>query len=119
MSDEENKRAMWQHYISCPRFGGQRVAINCVHLDRYRACRKWCPSLAAHRKKFPNLLELVKELCVDNVAKPSWIKAKAQFSGKGVPDPELVCPICRFVAKSMRGLKSHNTRQHPSRGLFK
>jgi hypothetical protein len=109
------------HFIECPRFGGRRPATACVHFDRYKVCRRYCDSLRAYLKSHPGFVEKTKEVfaAAENVVGTTGIQLDlipSKHSGKHVPDPELACTLCRFVAKSARGLKSHRTRSHRKTG---
>ena len=98
-----------EDFIECPRFGGTRPAPACVYYDRYKACRKTCASLEKHLKVNPGL--------VGKALKKKKRKAeKSIFAGKGLPNSKLRCPYCtKFIAKSIRGLKTHCTRTHKKR----
>lgn len=99
--------ALNEHYISCPRFGGRRLALSCVHYDRYRGCRRNCVSLKKHLAEHGNLKELVEEHFAD---RETFLPSNN--SGKNVPDPERACKFCDFVGKSVRGLMIHYRRTH-------
>lgn len=95
------------HFIKCPRFGGSRLSLACVHFDRYRSCRRTCNCLREHIKSHPDLLEIsTKEYKV----KESLMTAK--FSGKNLSNPELRCKHCDFEGRSALGLKMHIGRRH-------
>lgn len=95
--------------IRCPKFGGERLAQACICFDRYKSCRKTCPSLKEYIKENPNAPEeAVKE--VDR--KKTLVPMK--FAGKCLPFRKggVRCPICDFRAISVRGVKSHITKTH-------
>lgn len=101
-------------YIECLRFGCSKPAPACVALDRYRICRRTCQSLEVHLKLNPELVEEVKETVKDKMTKDS------SKVGKNLPDETLRCKYCNtFVAKSLRGLKTHTTRTHHRKLLLK
>jgi hypothetical protein len=107
-----------EHFIECERFGGKRPAPACVHFDRFKTCRRWCTALRKHMEKTPSFLEKVtaiyspkKESTTEEYFQHQLFMPR-KHSGKGIPDPELGCKICKFVAKSPRGLRTHMTRTH-------
>lgn len=97
--------------ISCPRFGGCRIPHSCIVFDRYKSCRKNCGDLKKYMESHPNAKEDAEKI-ID--------KSKARLlphvhAGKGLPlaeHPEFVCDICKYEAKSTRGLRAHRTRTH-------
>jgi len=103
-----------EDFIECHRFGGKRPASACVHFDRYRLCRRHCTALKAFLKDRPNFIEDTKKEREAPKVKiiQTLLFDDAKHSGKNLPDPILSCDRCRFVAKSVRGLKVHRTRSH-------
>lgn len=102
-----------EYQISCPRTGGTKMAIVCIHYDCYRFCRKNCASLNALIKKNPEILEKInKILATRGKEKNQGVLFETKFSGKNIPNPSLRCKWCRFTAKSERGLKIHYKRTH-------
>ena len=105
------------HYIGCPRFKGQRSAAACILFDRYKVCRRRCKSLESHLKKEPDLVEKVKEYLEGRKEKKqtksllNGLKS-FKFFGKNLPNNNLNCKYCNFVASSERGLKTHLKRTH-------
>ncbi len=98
-------------HIDCPRFGGARLPHACIAYDRYKSCRKNCASLKKYIEDNPNAVEESMEILKQRQA----LTLPSQYAGKGLPvakNPEFVCKVCGFEAKSLRGLKSHQTRAH-------
>lgn len=110
---------MIQTKIECPKFGGNRPAATCCVDDRFRFCRKKCKPLAEVVEKFPELPKIALEYFMNKIeVNPSqWSYLRTNFANRNLPkkiNPDLKCPKCKFVALSVRGLKSHMTRNHPS-----
>ncbi len=107
-----------EHFIDCTRFGGKRPAPACVHFDRYKSCRRWCTTLRKHMEDTPDFLEKVEKVYTKkkNAAAEEYVQQQlfmpTKHSGKGLPDPELSCKVCKFVARSPRGLRIHMKRTH-------
>lgn len=99
--------------ISCPKFGGSRIPHSCIVFDRYKSCRKNCSALKRYLEENPQAREDAMRI----IEKPAQdkIMLPCEYAGKGLPvptNPEFVCDICKYEAKSTRGLKSHKTRAH-------
>ncbi len=94
-------------YIGCNRFGGKRNAHACAHFDRYRGCRRRCKSLEEVLASTETFTDDVKSIYE---GRQSLLPAK--HSLKGLPLEPFRCPLCDYVAKSLRGLKAHKTRSH-------
>jgi len=98
-------------YIGCLRFGSKRFAMACAHYDRFRGCRKRCKSLEEAMKADPDFIQHVEEAYRDR-----QMLLPCRHSCKGLPleeDNPYKCTKCGYVAKSIRGMKSHATRSHP------
>lgn len=106
---------MIKEYIPCARFGGQRPAVVCCTQDRYRYCRKRCRALADLIKEKPEFPEEALKQCrkSEDNSGTKWLYSM-KHANKNLPptNPLLRCNKCGFVARSIRGLKAHNTRQH-------
>lgn len=80
-------------------------AAACVSLDRYKRCRNNCKSLESFITGNP--------LIVEETLKTLKHGKDTSAAGQNMPNSDLRCPYCRdFVAKSLRGLKSHSRRSH-------
>lgn len=101
-------------FIDCERFGGRRPALACIHFDRYKPCRRYCKPLAKWMEDNPDYQKQV-EAAFGVKSKQSPLMLASRSSGKLLPDRKLACPRCRFVAKTPRGLKTHQTRSHTVR----
>lgn len=105
------------HYIECPRFKGQRSAAACILFDRYKICRRRCKTLESHLKDNRDLTEKVKGY-VDERKENKNTKLflggwkSCRFFGQNLPNDNLNCKYCNFVASSERGLKVHLKRTH-------
>lgn len=113
LAETEKKEWLGNTFVSCPRFGGTRMAPVCVHADRYRFCRRSCSSIEKLLKDRPDFLEEAKDF-YEKYAKDKNLKAPTTKSWikHGAPKPKISCPHCSFKAKSERGLKAHITRSH-------
>lgn len=101
-----------KNYISCPRYGGFKPPSACVYYDKYLICRRKCESLEKYIEENPGVIDEAIEKGKKRVKDRSK-KFKASKVGKDLPNSELRCPYCKdFVAKSIRGLKTHCTRTH-------
>lgn len=106
-----------REFIDCNRYGGRRPAGSCVHFDKYKSCRRHCSALKQHLAQNPGFVEEVQkrfEAKEEGAPGPCQLNLlmAAKHSGKNVPDPELACTSCNFVARTVRGLKTHRTRAH-------
>jgi len=110
---DEEKRALKfeEHYVACSAHGGTRCAACCVYFDRYKGCRRHCASLNQHLKANPTLMEEVTEY-YENKKKGKTPENGSKFFGQFLPDPVLSCTYCKFIAKSVRGLRIHLRRTH-------
>ena len=107
--------------IFCPKYGNWRHAVNCVLDDRYKTCRKTCGALEAHIKQNEGfILRAKKKLRSIRAKKKNLFNLfhNRKFALKGLPDFDHACRAfrCSFIAKTVRGLKSHITRSHGGRG---
>ena len=82
--------------------------------DRYKACRRHCSALRA-------ILDIEKDLVAvaEEYFKKKTIGKEAEgdlfgtkYIGKNIPDAQLACRFCSFIAKSARGLRIHLKRTH-------
>jgi hypothetical protein len=104
-----------EHYVDCPKFGGTRQAPACIHFDRYKPCRRNCKSIRNHLEKYPDFPKIVAEyFSVREKENPGIFTMGSKYAGKNLPDPELACRYCKFIAKTVRGLRIHYKRSHPS-----
>lgn len=104
MSDENKETT-----IKCMRFGGYRYAASCVSFDRYRACRRRCPTLQKLMEDEPDFATKTAEKMKDRPEQPLL---SAKFAGSNLPDAKLACRYCNFIAKTERGLRVHMKRSH-------
>jgi hypothetical protein len=107
------------HYIECPRFGGTRCAACCVFFDRYKTCRRKCAPLGKHLIKYSELPEQAKNHFEERKKKEDSFAASLpaelfKSAGENLPNAKFGCNICKFIAKSERGLKVHMKRSHGS-----
>jgi len=84
-----------------------------VSYDRYKACRRHCPSLRVITKELPDIVKIAEAY----FAKKSQVEEGkdlfgVRYIGKNLPDADLGCKICKFIAKSPRGLRIHMKRTH-------
>lgn len=99
-------------FINCPRFGGYKPPNACLCFDRYVVCRRKCKPLEDYVEDNPESVKAAIEKGKLSIKEKSK-KFKMKKAGKELPNPTLRCPFCKeFVAKSIRGLKSHCTRTH-------
>lgn len=82
--------------------------------DRYKACRRHCSALRG-------ILDIEKDLIAvaEEYFKKKTIGKEAEgdlfgtkYIGKNIPDAQLGCKFCSFIAKSERGLRIHMKRTH-------
>ena len=113
--DQNKVLDLSSHLLDCSRFGGRRCAVSCVHLDRYRVCRRHCASLRDHLGINPGFMEDVNTYYKNkDLIKSTHLPLllKHEYTGKYLPDAKLACTYCDFIAKSERGLKIHLKRSH-------
>jgi len=111
--EPDKKKEISDHRIDCPRFGGVRLAASCCTQDRYKSCRRRCKVLAQHLKEYPNLPNMAKDHYKVRYKDSTLMLCYMKSAGKNLPpDPTLECRLCGFVAKSLRGLKTHMGRTH-------
>lgn len=114
---EEDKFSPRDHYIECPRIGGSRCAACCVFYDRYKACRRHCASLRKHLLVYPDLPDKARQHFEERKKDTKTLSHTLdselyKSAGTNLPTEKFGCSLCKFIAKSERGLKVHMKRSH-------
>ena len=108
--------------IFCPKYGHWKQATNCVIQDKYRTCRKTCQILEMHIKKNEGFIQRAKttlrSLRARKIKNVFNTASNRKFALTGLPNFDFACRglRCDFIAKTARGLKSHETRSHGKGG---